>query len=240
VDLNPFLFNNSFANNVSGGQQVGVGTPALGTGNQDALLWSGTAASVVDLHPNGFQSSFAFGNSGGQQVGFGALAQGGTHALLWSGSAASVVDLNPAGFDQSEALANSGGQQVGFGSSSADGHVHALLWNGTAASVEDLNAFLPSGFTDAEAVAIDATGDIVGDARGPASELNDHAFLWSTSVSAVPEPGTAALVVIGIPGIMLARKRRLPKLAFLVYWPSRARRTEGAVCSQQPLAIVKY
>jgi hypothetical protein len=42
------------------------------------------------------------------------------------------------------------------------GDGHALLWTGTAASAVDLNAFLPSGFTYAQATGIDESGDIVG------------------------------------------------------------------------------
>lgn len=73
-----------------------MGEGRLLTGNYHALLWSGSASSVVDLHPIGFENSSATGISGGQQVGSGnGSATGGEyHALLWSGNANSVVDLH--------------------------------------------------------------------------------------------------------------------------------------------------
>ena len=113
VDLHPDGFGNSYAAATSGGQQVGWGTPGgswqepPGTGTH-ALLWSGTADSVVDLHPSGFAEpkywSWAVGLSGGQEVGALSLYvhSGPTpgergdreHAYAWSGSAASAEDLS--------------------------------------------------------------------------------------------------------------------------------------------------
>ena len=62
------------------------------------------------------------------------------------------------------------GQQVAFARGPATGNnAHAMLWRGTAASAMDLNAFLPSGFTNAQATGIDQNRDIVGFARGPAT-----------------------------------------------------------------------
>jgi len=187
VDLNPSGFARSQANGVSGGQQVGFGnSPAFGN---HALLWMGTAASAVDLNPSGFSSSVANGVGGGQQVGFGSGSTTGfvnNHALLWTGTAASAVDLNPSGFTSSQANAVANGEEVGFGSPSGIAAVdsQALLWTGTAASAEDLNTFLPSGFTRAVATGIDANGDIVGSASGPATDFVDRAILWQ------PEGGT--------------------------------------------------
>ena len=104
-DLHPSGFADSYAFGISGGQQVGYGLlqPPPDRNNR-ALLWSGTAASVVDLTPTGPQypsGSFdtqlvTSGVSGGLQVGYG---QGRatffrTHALLWNGTAASVMDLH--------------------------------------------------------------------------------------------------------------------------------------------------
>ena len=63
----------------------------------------------------------------------------------------------------------------------------------------DLNAFLPSGFTQSIAKGIDANGDIIGYAWGPASGGNTQAFLW------IPEPGS--LVLISVTGLLLLRRR---------------------------------
>src|SRR5437588_10286 len=115
TDLNPSGFFTSEAWGISGGQQTGWGR-TTGSVADHALLWAGTAASVVDLHPSGFDSSVAIGTSGGQQVGYGNPAGNVLrHALLWTGTAASAVDLQPSGFVTSVAFGVSGGQQVGGG-----------------------------------------------------------------------------------------------------------------------------
>jgi hypothetical protein len=148
IDLHPTGFFYSEANAVSGNTQVGHGhiEKINNTGFRDisvhALLWSGTAASVVDLNPMGFRYSWANAVSGNTQVGNGFTSTG-NHALLWSGTAASVVDLNPIGLGFSESVANgvSGNTQVGSGRIGTKSH--ALLWSGTAASAVDLH---PTGF----------------------------------------------------------------------------------------------
>jgi hypothetical protein len=50
IDLHPSGFTSSEALGVSGGQQVGFGESVEG-GGPHALLWTGSAGSVVDLHP---------------------------------------------------------------------------------------------------------------------------------------------------------------------------------------------
>jgi hypothetical protein len=187
VDLNPRGFSGSIGNATDGGQQVGYGAPTGGIGlgaaayGNHALLWSGTAESVVDLHPvTGYDATSANGVGGGQQVGWGggfnSIANSTwTHALLWTGTAQSVVDLHPSGFNRTQAQAAMGGQQVGWGVA-VDGTTHALLWNGTADSVVDLHAFLPTGFAGSTASGIDRSGNIIGravDAHGVG-----HAILW--------------------------------------------------------------
>ncbi|MBP7934264.1 MAG: hypothetical protein KA354_06405 [Phycisphaerae bacterium] len=185
VDLHPVGFTFSLAWGVGGGQQVGYGFVQHNTNKKGgssvaqchALLWTGSAASVVDLNPAGFTASAAHGVGGGQQVGYGTRTDGTQHALLWTGSAASVVDLHPAGFTSSLAFGVCGGQQVGYGFD-ADGTQHALLWAGNAAGVVDLNTFLPAGFTNAVATGIDAAGNIVGYAWSSVNREDNHAFLW--------------------------------------------------------------
>ncbi|HYE15968.1 MAG TPA: hypothetical protein VD968_16115, partial [Pyrinomonadaceae bacterium] len=174
VNLNPDGFYRSFAKATDGVRQVGYGGgPATGgcyfytdygySCGSHALLWSGTAESVVDLHPpTDFYYSAAYGIHGNQQVGWGYFSKyiigygrmAGNHALLWSGTAASVVDLHPkfAGtIGDSVALGIFGGQQVGWtessgalsGQSLAHSVPHATLWLGTAESAVDIN---PPGF----------------------------------------------------------------------------------------------
>jgi hypothetical protein len=94
-----------------------------------ALLWTGSADSVVDLNPSGFTASEAYGVSGGQQVGVGTIG-GQEHALLWMGSADSVVDLHtflPPQFTSSIAHGiDADGNIVGY-ASGPDGNNHAFL-----------------------------------------------------------------------------------------------------------------
>jgi hypothetical protein len=175
TDLNPPNTAESRLWGCTAGQQVGFIMP-VSPGFTHAALWSGTSASAVDLQPQtGFVSSIAFSTAGGQQAGYGVTvptAGGAGHALLWFGSAGSVNDLHPAGYTFSVAYATNGVQQVGEADDSAlPRHKHAVVWSGSAGTVIDLNQFLPAGYTDAQAMAIDAGGNIAGYA-------NNHAFLW--------------------------------------------------------------
>jgi hypothetical protein len=175
TDLNPPNMAESRLWGCSAAQQVGFVMP-VSPGFTHAAVWSGTAAGAVDLQPlAGFVSSIAFSTELGQEVGYGVTvpsAGGAGHALLWSGSAASVVDLHPAGYTFSVAYGTNGVQQVGEADDAAlPRHKHAVVWSGAASTVVDLNQFLPAGFTDAQAMGIDAAGDIAGYANG-------HAFLW--------------------------------------------------------------
>jgi hypothetical protein len=106
----------------------------------------------------------------------------GPHALLWSGSADSVVDLHPSGFFNTFAYGVSGGRQVGEGTGPVtDYWDHALVWSGSADSVIDLHQFLPVGFRDSYAQAIDDQGNILGYAND--YDGYTHAILWKV----VPE-----------------------------------------------------
>ncbi len=147
VDLHPSGFDISHAWGVGGGQQVGLGVRPVprelwakyGSSEDRALLWRGTAASVVDLTPSGLGSSrtlvvypgiipsVAFATNGEEQVG-----RAGGRAVLWRGSAASIVDLHaflPPGFGASQAMAiDANGNVVGYASNPPAPDSHAFLW----------------------------------------------------------------------------------------------------------------
>ncbi|MEN6451389.1 MAG: PEP-CTERM sorting domain-containing protein, partial [Thermoguttaceae bacterium] len=177
IDLSPSGFAESEGYGACGTQQVGYGQTTKNSGTTHALLWSGTANSVVDLTLSGFTQSYAWATNGMQQVGngYGSATAGNTHAILWSGTAASAVDLNPTGFDGSLAYGISGTQQVGQGYGTATGgDHHALLWNGTANSAVDIN---PSGFSYSYAWATVGTQQ-VGQGYGPVTGGKYHALVW--------------------------------------------------------------
>ena len=97
--LHPAGQDSSVAYSVSGGQQVGYGSA---TGDYEhALLWAGTAGSVVDLHaylPSQWMSSRAYGiDSSGNIVGY-AWDENYTvrHAVLWVPQGTSQAIPEPA------------------------------------------------------------------------------------------------------------------------------------------------
>jgi hypothetical protein len=163
-----FLGSESYATAANDGQQVGYGPVGA---SPHALLWSGSAQSMVDLNPAGATDSQANGVSNGQQVGS-ADVGGQPKAILWSGSAASAVDLTPSGYTFSFAYGVSNGQQVGTAYTTSS--THAFLWSGSAASAIDLN---PAFAVTSDARAI-SNGQIVGIAT--LSGIT-HAVLWNGS-----------------------------------------------------------
>ena len=142
----PSGWQGSLVYGVSGNQQVGTGVAP--DSNSHALLWEGTAASVVDLTPGTI--GWADATDGAQQVGF---TRGG--AALWAGTAASYVSLAPSAYGYSEAHAVWGGVQVGWGAAEAGtNNADALLWHGTASGYTVLK-------TGAKAFGI-SRGQVVG------------------------------------------------------------------------------
>jgi hypothetical protein len=136
VLLHPSGFTHSFAEGVSGSEQVGYAFNTLeGDGYARALLWRGTAASVVSLHPAGYITTSAYATNGTNQVGSGTPAEDpyATHALRWSGTANSVVDLHlllPAEFQEGNSIAydiSAGGSIVGL-AQRPDGSTVGVLW----------------------------------------------------------------------------------------------------------------
>ncbi|MFT3683870.1 MAG: hypothetical protein QM783_02900 [Phycisphaerales bacterium] len=154
INLHPTGLANSEAHAIYGAQQVGV----TGT-SQGALLWTGSAGSVVKLDGTtavGVANGVWDGRQGGSvSVGTGVNRR--THAAIWSGTQASMVDLHPGASVavHSMIMAMDGTQQVGSFLSAASGGGGATfstgvpcLWNGTAGSFVDLT---PAGYTTGEA-----------------------------------------------------------------------------------------
>ncbi len=177
VDLNPAGFAYSEAYVVRGTVQAGYAFSST-TNTNHAVLWNGTAASVVDLTPSTVSTAYATGLGHRSEVGCGIPAgMSVTHALLWHGTAASMIDLQPAGFTDSCARAAHGNVQVGYGHVSGSNALHALLWNGSAKTAVDLQQYLPNTFTSSQAYAIDTAGAILGSAYST-STATWHAVVW--------------------------------------------------------------
>jgi hypothetical protein len=134
VLLHPSGFTHSFAEGVSGNEQVGWGFNALeGDGYSRALLWHGTAASVVSLHPTGYLATTAYATNGINQVGSGSKLEDPSvsHALIWADTASSVLDLHPflpSEFNSSIAFEITPvGHVIGL-AQRPDGSTNAVIW----------------------------------------------------------------------------------------------------------------
>jgi hypothetical protein len=135
VVLHPSGYTHSFAEGVSGNEQVGYAFNVDGDGFSRALLWHNTAASVVSLHPSGFITSEAWNTNGTSQVGSGSSPEmnGQSHALRWSGTASSFIDLHsllPSEFSEGGSIAydiDAAGNIVGL-AQRPDGSTNAVLW----------------------------------------------------------------------------------------------------------------
>jgi hypothetical protein len=135
-DLHPKAYESSRAMGCSERQQVGYGTPK-GARVDVALLWSGSAESVVELRasdPKLETTAYAIAN--GVQVGYSG-GPGRQRAMLWRGSSNSVVELHPKTAKLSECHYTDGSEQVGTASANFLTNMPSL-WHGSADSWVDL------------------------------------------------------------------------------------------------------
>jgi hypothetical protein len=172
------------ANGVTKTTQAGAGTLER-NGAYHALLWQGTAESVVDLHVTDYSATYVWDAVGDGQVGWGAFGPANFpesyHALLWRGTAGSVVDLHPAGYITTFAIGGGESVQAGYGISEIMPDIsHALLWHGTAESVVDLH---PAGFKGSIAVAAAGIWQ-VGRGYYP-DERQERALAWRGTAESV-------------------------------------------------------
>lgn len=163
----------------SSANQVGFGN---GPNQTHALLWTGSAASVVNLTPAGSLGSQAYATSGPVQVGRTFPVFNTNHAAMWTGTAASFIDLHPAGYLVSTAYDVDGSAQVGYASTAVNSGNRAFKWQGSAASAVSLH---PAGFSVSEAHGVSGNTQ-VGFGQGTATGGAEHALMWNgTAASAV-------------------------------------------------------
>lgn len=174
-----------------------------------ATTWS--AAGPAALVGLGGESVAMGVNDAGLTVGFGYLPNNlNARALLWNGNSMTPLD-NLAGNSSFAAAINNEGLVVGW-SFTVDPSVgqHAVLWNGT--TVTDLNRYIDplaasEGWYLADARGINDQGWIVGTAR---NDLTGEAHAYLLSVSSVPEPGSWAMLLLGLVVLAMARHRGQP------------------------------
>jgi hypothetical protein len=189
----------SFAYGVSGPLQVG-------TQNNRAVVWNGTAAPTLLPNP-GFGWSDGRGIDGGRMVGevldiTGPTARG--FAALWHSPEQDPVLLHPSWADHSRAFAIKGDQQVGDIRANGSSYPRAALWRGTPGSYVTLH---PAGADQSWAYATDGVrqGGSVWTSNG------DHAALWNGAaesfVSLNPPGSTWAEVRAMAPGVQVGFAR---------------------------------
>ena len=114
MDMNPTGYTQSTINHITGGAAGGlqVAPNDLTNGSEawHALIWAGTAASVMGLNPLGYSISDTADDSNGLEVGCvnGIGARGHNHATIWYRTSGSILDLQDflsAGFSSSTASA---------------------------------------------------------------------------------------------------------------------------------------
>jgi len=139
VELHPPDWDKSVGMACGGGQQVGFGSSNFAKDPTRALLWTGSAESLVVLAgPEPACETMAYGVADGVQVGMVGVSRS-PHACLWRGTSGSFLDLHPASpaISGTEAWGIGDGQQVGLAwlEDFAQG---AALWSGTAESFVSL------------------------------------------------------------------------------------------------------
>ncbi len=199
----PSGYAETYAIATDGVHQVGYSVP--NAGGKHAVMWTGSAASMIDLEPAGLGVSEAVTVAGGQEGGYAIDINQRVHPGIWTGSADSFVDLTPPSIialnhDFSGSVTSTNGvQQVGFVGNGAS-YGNPLIWSGTADSAELLPTFGTGDiFTPYD---IDDFGNVFGIAVDPSGNLT--AIEWVPT----PEPGSIGLFACISFGFLLGRRKR--------------------------------
>lgn len=182
------------------GQAVGFSS---GIGNWQATLWYGGSATALDNLPGGWESYAHAINNAGQAVGVAITSADNLfHAVLWDGTSTPTQLSDKSGFAKD---INSIGQIVG--NADVGGAFHGVLWQD--GHMTDLTDFLdPSlraqGWFVSDAYSINDSGQILA-SLATSSVSSGRAVL----ITSVPEPGTWAMMLLGLAGLGLAVRRRV-------------------------------
>jgi probable HAF family extracellular repeat protein len=151
----------------------------------------------------GGSSSWAYAiNAAGQAAGSAYTQFGDKDGFLYT-PGVGMIDLGRFDFAVDVLGMNDADQIVGYGEDLTPGSTTAFVYS-PGVGYKSLNTLIPtgSGWTLQEATAINDAGQIVG--YGLNSSGAVHAFL----LTPVPEPGTFAVITLGVAGLL--RRRRNP------------------------------
>jgi probable HAF family extracellular repeat protein len=138
-------------------------------------------------------------NDSGQVVGDTTTTSGVTRAVIWNGTTPTALGSLGGTSSIAQAINNSG-EVVGQSNLAGDAQSHGTIWNGTMAI--DINTVLatdPSGIVVDSLTGINSSGQIVGE--GQDSTGHYDAILLTPVASAVPEPSTWAMLILGFAGV---------------------------------------
>jgi hypothetical protein len=202
-DLNVVLNNGSYggslAYGVDGNIAVGFGgLQGINGFGTHAVAWDLSAGGFTDLHPDGYTHTWAKDVSGSLVVGYGELPTTGDNdrALLWNLATNSFTDLHNSEFLYSNAHDVSESAGLVVGSANVGNAVHAIAWDLTGGLYVDLHELVPAGYTQSEATAVDAFGNIVGSVTTADGVM--HAALWRNNAAPTGDPPPPSVSLLSV------------------------------------------
>lgn len=183
--------------------QVAGDTSIAGSGFLHAFITGPNGVGMIDLGAlDGMDSRASDINDSGQVVG-GSSA----HAFITGANGAGMIDLGTLGGTISGATGiNNSGQVVGF-SYTADNTPHSFLYrNGVMTDLDLLAPVIAAGWSGLVASDINDLGQIVG--YGIRNGAQQMFLLQDIPTSAVPEPETYTMLLVGLALLCFTARRR--------------------------------